>query len=201
MSFVIAVPDALAVAAAGVHDIGSVIGAANSAAAALTTTVLPAAADEVSTAIAGLFGAHGRAYQELSAQAAVFQQRFAQAMLGGAAAYAGAEAANANPLQAVEENVLAAINAPTQALLGRPLIGDGANGTAANPDGGAGGLLLGNGGAGFSQTANGVAGGNGGDAGFFGSGGAGGGGGAGANGGHGGSGGVLYGNGGAGTTA
>ncbi|MBI2699010.1 MAG: PE family protein, partial [Mycobacterium sp.] len=47
-----------------------------------------------------------------------------------------------------------AINAPTQTLLGRALIGNGADGTATNPDGGAGGLLYGTGGNGYSQAAN-----------------------------------------------
>jgi hypothetical protein len=122
-----------------------------------------------------------------------------QALSGAGASYAGAEAANASPLQTLEQDVLAVINAPTNALLGRPLIGDGANGTAAHPNGGAGGLLVGNGGNGFSQASNpGVAGGAGGAAGFFGNGGIGGAGGAGAAGGAGGTGGYLYGNGGAG---
>lgn len=42
--------------------------------------------------------------------------------------YAAAEAANAWSVQSVEQDVLAAVNAPFQVLLGRPLIGDGANG-------------------------------------------------------------------------
>ncbi|WP_337360551.1 PGRS repeat-containing protein, partial [Mycobacterium tuberculosis] len=84
------------------------------------------------------------------------------------------------------QQVLGLINAPTQALLGRPLIGNGADGTAANPNGGAGGLLYGNGGNGFSQTTAGLTGGTGGSAGLIGNGGNGGAGGAGANGGAGG---------------
>jgi hypothetical protein len=44
--------------------------------------------------------------------------------------YAGAEAANASPLQAVQQDVVHAVNAPSQALTGRPLIGNGANGAA-----------------------------------------------------------------------
>ena len=83
---------------------------------------------------------------------------------------AAAEAANASPLQLVEQ----LINAPSQALLGRPLIGDGANGTAANPNGGAGGLLWGNGGNGYSQPTAGFVGGAGGAAGLIGNGGSGG---------------------------
>ncbi|WP_344994487.1 PGRS repeat-containing protein, partial [Tsukamurella soli] len=59
-------------------------------------------------------------------------------------------------------------------------IGDGTNGTATDPDGGAGGLLIGDGGAGYDETAAGVSGGDGGSAGLIGDGGAGGSGGAGA---------------------
>ncbi|WP_353698794.1 PGRS repeat-containing protein, partial [Mycobacterium tuberculosis] len=47
-------------------------------------------------------------------------------------------------------------------------IGNGADGTAANPNGGAGGLLYGNGGNGFSQTTAGLTGGTGGSAGLIG---------------------------------
>src|SRR5580693_7580403 len=104
-------------------------------------------------------------------------------MNGGAAQYAGTEAA-------VQQNLLNAVDAPTLALIDRPLIGPGANGTAANPNGQAGGLLFGNGGNGF----NGV-GGTGGAGGLFGMGGTGG---AGVFGGTGGAGGLVFGNGGAG---
>ena len=57
---------------------------------------------------------------------------------------------------------------------GVDLIGNGAAGTAADPTGGAGGLLLGDGGAGYDETTAGVAGGDGGAAGLIGDGGAGG---------------------------
>lgn len=76
------------------------------------------AADEVSTAIAALFSSHGQAYQALSAQAEAFQAQFVQTLNGGAALYTAAETVN------VEQTLLNAINAPTLALLGRPLIRD-----------------------------------------------------------------------------
>ena len=79
----------------GSGEIGSTISAANAAAAAPTTGVLAAGADEVSAAIAALFGAHAQAYQALSAQAAAFHSQFVQLMNAGRGAYAGAEAANA----------------------------------------------------------------------------------------------------------
>ncbi|MGB3331677.1 MAG: PGRS repeat-containing protein, partial [Mycobacterium sp.] len=82
---------------------------------------------------------------------------------------------------------------------GQFLIGDGADGTEANPDGGHGGLWFGDGGDGWDSTEAGVAGGAGGNAaGWLGDGGVGGDGGAGANGGDGGAGGLWMGNGGAG---
>ncbi len=194
MSFVIADTQWVSEAAGSLARIGSLIETANSAAATQTTAVTAAAADEVSAAVASLFGSHGQSFQAVSLQAAAFHERFVQTLFGGAAAYTAAEAASVNPLQPL----LDVINAPTQLLLNRPLIGNGTDGTAANPDGGAGGLLIGDGGKGFSSATAGVAGGSGGSAGLFGSGGAGGTGGGGALGGNGGTGGLLLGNGGAG---
>ncbi|HVQ85584.1 MAG TPA: PE family protein, partial [Mycobacterium sp.] len=80
------------------------------------------------------------------------------ALNGGAAAYSATEAANASPLGIV----LGVINAPTEALVGRPLIANGKNGGTVNgvgQPGGQGGILLGNGGKGGPSTAPGVAGG------------------------------------------
>lgn len=71
--------------------------------------VMPAALDEVSAGIAALFGAHGQAYQALSAQAAQFHQQFVQAMSAGASAYASAEA---NVVQTLAGEVAA----PAQAV-------------------------------------------------------------------------------------
>ncbi|WP_412176895.1 PE family protein [Mycobacterium liflandii] len=56
MSFVSVVPEWVAAAATDVAGIGSVVGAANAAAAGATTSVTAAAGDEVSVAIAALFG-------------------------------------------------------------------------------------------------------------------------------------------------
>ncbi|REU40587.1 PE family protein, partial [Mycobacterium tuberculosis] len=190
MSFVLVSPSQLMAAAADVAGIGSAISAANAAALAPTSVLAAAGADEVSAAVAALFSAHAGQYQQLGARAALFHEQFVQALTGAASAYASAKATN------VEQQVLGLINAPTQALWGRPLIGNGADGTAANPNGGAGGLLYGNGGNGFSQTTAGLTGGTGGSAGLIGNGGNGGAGGAGANGGAGGNGGWLYGSGG-----
>jgi endoglycosylceramidase len=85
---------------------------------------------------------------------------------------------------------------------GQFVIGNGADGTQLDPDGGVGGLWFGDGGNGWDSDEAGVAGGSGGDAvGLFGNGGDGGVGGAGADGGDGGDGGSLFGVGGNGGNA
>ncbi|BCI85471.1 hypothetical protein NIIDMKKI_06770 [Mycobacterium kansasii] len=129
MSYVIATAELLAAAAADVMGIGSSLDAANSAAAVPITRVFAAAGDEVSAAIAALFSSHGQAYQSVSAQVAAFQTQFVRALTNAGASYASAEAANVSPLQALEEGLLGVINAPTNLLLSRPLIGNGTNGT------------------------------------------------------------------------
>ncbi len=58
-SYVIAAPEALAAASQNLTGIGSAVKLATLAAAASTTQVLPAAADEVSAVVAKLFGAFG----------------------------------------------------------------------------------------------------------------------------------------------
>lgn len=191
MSFVIADPESLLTAATDLEDIRSTVRAAN-VGAGLTTRLAPAAADEVSTAIAGMFGAYGQEYRALSAQLEAYHARFVQALAASADSFATAEAANASILQTLEEQLLRVVNAPTQLLLGRPLIGDGADASVAGGRGGDGGLLVGNGGRG-AAGASGQAGGAGGDAGLFGNGGAGGNGGTGAPGGAGGRAGLLLG--------
>ncbi|WP_459758256.1 PE family protein, partial [Mycobacterium riyadhense] len=83
MSVVIVTPELLAAAATDLARLGSTVSAANAAASAPTVTLLAAGADEVSAAVASLFGAHGQAYQVLSTQAAAFHQQFVQALTAG----------------------------------------------------------------------------------------------------------------------
>jgi hypothetical protein len=109
--FVIASPDALALASEDLAGIGSSIRSANFAAARSTTQIAAAAQDEVSAAIAALFGAHGQAYQAMSAEAAAFHSEFVNLMNAGAGAYLSTEIANA------EQALTNAVGAP-QALLG-----------------------------------------------------------------------------------
>lgn len=204
MSFLTVVPDIVTGAAADVAGIESVLRRANQAAAASTTEVLSAAGDEVSRAIAQMFSGHAQEYQALSMRATAFQSELARTLSAAASRYVAAEAAAAADMsaQSIEQGLLDVINLPTNALLGRPLIGDGASGTTnaqgVGTPGGGGGLLIGNGGRGGDSIAAGVVGGAGGPAGLLGTGGTGGMGGFGAAGGVGGTGGWLYGNGGIG---
>ncbi len=171
------------------------------AAAIPTTEVMAAAADEVSGAIAALFGANAQEYQAAAAQAATFHEQFVRALSEAGASYASAEAtivtglsstvadgfqtAVYGPIRAAGQAWISSpagevvdpvINAPTEALFGRGLISNGAAGTAAHPNGGAGGILFGDGGPGYTPTGGigAVAGGIGGDAGLIGNGGLGG---------------------------
>ncbi|WP_435104356.1 cellulose binding domain-containing protein [Mycobacterium sp. Z3061] len=106
MSYVIATPEALAAAVTDIAGIGSSLSAANAAAAVPTTEILAAAADEISTAVASLFGAHALDYQSLSARVASFQAQFMDSLFAGAQRYAGAELLNGSLLRGVAERLL-----------------------------------------------------------------------------------------------
>jgi hypothetical protein len=95
MSFVTTLPAMLASAAGELQSIGAVVAAGNTAAAAPTTGVVPAAADEVSALTAAQFAAHGALYQEVSAQATAIHELFVSTLATSAGSYAAAEAANA----------------------------------------------------------------------------------------------------------
>ncbi|REY35927.1 PE-PGRS family protein, partial [Mycobacterium tuberculosis] len=75
-----------------------------------------------------------------------------------------------SPWHNLQQDILSFINEPTEALTGRPLIGNGDSGTpGTGDDGGAGGWLFGNGGNGGAGAAgtNGSAGGAGGAGGIL----------------------------------
>jgi hypothetical protein len=80
--------------------------------------VIPAALDEVSAAIAAMFGAHGQSFQALSAQAALFHDQFVQALNAGASAYASADANVVQTLAgAVPASAQAVASSPAGSLL------------------------------------------------------------------------------------
>jgi hypothetical protein len=94
MSFVTTHPEALTAAANTLSGIGSGLANHNAAAAAPTTGVVPASADEVSVLTAARFAAHAQMYQKVSAQAAAIHEMFVATLNGSAGTYATAEAAN-----------------------------------------------------------------------------------------------------------
>ncbi|WP_081283256.1 PE family protein, partial [Mycobacterium asiaticum] len=149
MSFLSVAPEFAQAAATDLVGIESALRPTNAAIVTSTTNVAAAGVDEVSAAITALFNAHGAAYQTISAEALLFHEQFVALLSAGTHSYATAEAGNVS-MQSVERQLLGALNAPTTTLLGRPLIGDGTAGSAANPNGGAGGLLWGNGGNGHN---------------------------------------------------
>ena len=95
MSYVTTQPEALSAAAGTLQGIGSSLSAQNAAAAAPTTGVVPAAADEVSALTAAQFAAHAQMYQAVSAQAAAIHEMFVNTLGTSAGSYAATEAANA----------------------------------------------------------------------------------------------------------
>ena len=118
MSFVSVVQDSASEAAGTLAGIGSELSAARTAAAAPTTGVAAAAEDEVSIAIARVFGNFGQEFQAVSAEAQAFHEQFVDKLAVGIGQYLSAEAAN------VQQTLLGAVNAPAEALLGHSLIGN-----------------------------------------------------------------------------
>jgi hypothetical protein len=95
MSYVTTQPQMLSAAAGDLHGVGSVVSAANAAAAGPTTGVIPAAADEVSALTAAQFAAHAQTYQAFSAQAGAIHEQFVATLQTSAGSYLATEAANA----------------------------------------------------------------------------------------------------------
>ncbi|WP_293331948.1 PE family protein [Mycobacterium sp.] len=94
-SFVNFSPDLMETASQDLASIRSSLGQATAAAAAPTTGLVPAAADEVSAAISQLFGSYGQDFQALTAQASAFHAQFVNLLNGSAASYLATEIANA----------------------------------------------------------------------------------------------------------
>src|SRR3984957_20239951 len=95
MSFVSTQPNELTAAAEDLQSIGSSLTVQHADAAAPTTRVPPAAADEVSALTAAQFSAHAQMYQAISAQAAAIHDMFVNTLGVSASSYAATEAANA----------------------------------------------------------------------------------------------------------
>ena len=95
MSFLTAVPQELAAAAAQLAAIGSALAAQNAGIATPTTAIAPAAADQVSIIQSSIFTAYGALYQEVSAQAQAIQEQFVQTLGLSSGTYEQSESANA----------------------------------------------------------------------------------------------------------
>jgi hypothetical protein len=112
MSFVIATPELIQGAAEDLAGIRSSLAEATVTVGGSTTGVAAAAEDEISIAIASMFGNFGQEFQVLSAQAQAFHAEFVTLINAGAGAYLSAEVANA------EQTLLGAANAPARSLFG-----------------------------------------------------------------------------------
>ncbi|MEE6176624.1 PE family protein [Mycobacterium sp. 050134] len=121
MSYVIAAPDMLMAAATHVAAVGSTVNAAHLEAAAPTTALLPPAADEVSSAVAGLFSRVAQEYHALAGQAAAFNQQFVQRLTASANSYAATELASAASMQPLTPAAGLDLNALVAALPGQLL--------------------------------------------------------------------------------
>ena len=139
MSGLITQTEMISTAAADVGEINSTIGAAKSAAAGPTTGVVAAAADEVSAAVAKLFGSYAQDYQAILKQASVFHEEFAAALASAAHAYSAAEAANI----AAISGALGRVGSPIQSFLGGAASLAAAPQAVASLDGTAFGLFMG----------------------------------------------------------
>jgi hypothetical protein len=123
MRYVITAPEALAATAADVARIGTSIDTASAAAAGSISGLPAAAEDEVSAAVAKLFGLYGQEYRALVGQAAAFHSEFTQALAAAGNAYALAETGNVARVSGASN----ALNASVQALIGQTLTGRGAS--------------------------------------------------------------------------
>jgi len=109
MPFVSVVQDDVSEAVRTLAGIRSELSAASSAAAVPTTGVAAEAQDEISTAIAGVFGNFGQEFQSLSAEAQAFHEQGVSTLTAGLGKYLSAEATN------VQQTLLNAVNAPAEA--------------------------------------------------------------------------------------
>jgi PE family/Histidine phosphatase superfamily (branch 1) len=123
MASVFVVPEMLETAAADVARIGSAVTAGNLAAAIPTTELAAAGADEVSAAIAALFGAHAQDYQAAAARATTYYEQFVRTLSAAASSYAATEVGIASSLQGPLGGAAnaASLTGELQTLLDAPL--------------------------------------------------------------------------------
>jgi hypothetical protein len=113
MSEIDIVPQIVTDAANDVGRIGDSLEQAGSSVLSPTTAIIPAAADEVSAAIAGLFNIHGTQWQVLANQATSFNRQFAALLMQTAIAYRRADTEAQNALRGaitLVENQVGVVN-------------------------------------------------------------------------------------------
>ena len=147
-SYVIAATEAFGMASGDLTGVEEAIKGATAAATPSTTGIVAAAEDEVSAAIASLFGGYGADFHALTAQATLFHDRFVAALRGAGAAYAAAEFSNVSLLvQGLQQQFFdQGFFSPFIYLTGQPLFGKAAVGpavTGSTGQGLAGALLRG----------------------------------------------------------
>ncbi len=123
MSFLTAIPEELLAAAAQLEGIGNSLTAQNAGAAAPTTAIAPAAADQVSALQAGIFSAYGGLYQQIAAEAQAIQQQFVSTLGLSSGTYSATESANvaaASPVNDLLTNLGTLLGGPSGSLLGQP---------------------------------------------------------------------------------
>jgi len=122
MSQVLVTPEVLHTAAADLANIGLNVQAAHKVAALPTMAIAPAAADEVSAAIAQVFSQHASAFQGLAGHAAAAGDRFVANLHSGAFAYAATEAAGigalVGELAPAVQNILSPVITDIEGLIG-----------------------------------------------------------------------------------
>jgi PE family/PPE-SVP subfamily C-terminal region len=94
MSYVTTAPAAISEAATQLEGVGSSFAAESAGAAAPTTAISPAAADEVSLMQSGVFSTYGQLYQTVSAQAQAVHQQFVNTLQQSSNSYQETEGAN-----------------------------------------------------------------------------------------------------------
>ncbi|WP_155763658.1 PE family protein [Mycobacterium asiaticum] len=138
----VAEADLVSAAAGQLAGLRSSLSEAAAAAAAPTTGIAAAASDEISAAIARIFGTFGQDFQAVNSQAAAFNAEFVRLLNGSASAYVTAEIANAErTLLGGAFGYPTAATDPLGGLLGGLLGGGTTSGGGGLPTGGLTGLL------------------------------------------------------------
>jgi len=131
-SYVITAPSALAVASGDLAGIGDAIKVASATAAPATTGITTAAEDEVSVAVAKVFGSYAEEFHALTAQTTLFHSNLVGTLNAAAASYAANEATNVSLLvKGLEQQFFdQGFFTPITYLTGHPLFGQQAVGPA-----------------------------------------------------------------------